>query len=233
MLRYSNNFVTLIVIMHILLMLYLSFFKYHLQKKKKIYLFGEEEVFTMGGLEKFIEDYLADRLRPFLFSETLSAHEQEYTADKVGKLSARNIDTVVRNNTLRHIVLFTAPSCKRCRVYEQRFADFVAKQQKALNGYRWYTFDTSKNALPEDFPHGTFPVIGRFFGTSEAYYEGKWDEAQMVSFLNEPNDENQSYMLEERENEDEALEESEIKKEEEEAKNKDNKEKKVEEKKEL
>lgn len=205
--------------------------------KKKVYLFGEEETFTLDGLEKFINDYLNGKLHPFVLGETLTAQEMEYTADKIGKLSAKNIDAVVRNNDLRHIVLFTSITCKRCRVYEQRFADFMKKHYKSLDGYRWYTFDVLKNELPEDLPQETFPVIGRFTGTDEDYYEGKWDEKQMLSFLNEPDDDNQNYMRKEREQEDEALEESEAKKEKEKEeqakKEKEVKEKEVEEKKEL
>ena len=61
---------------------------------KEQFFFGEDEEFTIPGMEKFVQQYLKHKLKPYLLTETLTAEEMKYEEGKIGKISAKNFGVV-------------------------------------------------------------------------------------------------------------------------------------------
>ncbi|TWW65922.1 Protein disulfide-isomerase A3, partial [Takifugu flavidus] len=114
------------------------------------------EEFTRDGksLERFVDDYLAGRLKPYVKSEPVP----ERNVDAVKTVVAETFDAIVNDPGKDALILFYSPSCLHCKKLEPVFRELAGKLEADPN-----IVVVKMNAQDNDVPLGYqvqgFPTI--------------------------------------------------------------------------
>lgn len=146
-------------------------------QNKKFVMAGE---FSMEALQKFVDDFTAGDLEPYLKSEAIPASNDGPVTVAVGK----NFDDVVIDNDKDTLIEFYAPWCGHCKKLTPIFEELgtkMADEQVAI-----VKMDATANDVPAPFDVRGFPTL--FFlpkdgKSSPQKYEGGREVDDFVKYL--------------------------------------------------
>lgn len=148
------------------------------EKSRKFVL---KDKFSVESLEKFISDFLADKLEPYMKSEELP--QDNTTPVKV--LVGKNFDEIVNDADKDVLIEFYAPWCGHCKkltpIYEE-----LAEKLKGESEITIAKMDATANDVPSQFNVRGFPTI--YFAPkgdkkNPKVYNGGREVADFISYL--------------------------------------------------
>uniref|UniRef100_H3CG96 Protein disulfide-isomerase n=1 Tax=Tetraodon nigroviridis TaxID=99883 RepID=H3CG96_TETNG len=141
------------------------------------------EEFTRDGksLERFVDDYLAGRLKPYVKSEPVP----ERNADAVKAVVAESFDAVVNQPGKDALVLFYSPTCPHCKKLEPVYRE-LARKLEAEGSLVVVKMNAVDNDVPLGYDVRGFPTIylaraGR--KDEPVRYEGSRELRDLLRFL--------------------------------------------------
>uniref|UniRef100_A0A8B9L557 Protein disulfide-isomerase A3 n=1 Tax=Astyanax mexicanus TaxID=7994 RepID=A0A8B9L557_ASTMX len=142
-----------------------------------------QEEFTRDGksLEKFLEDYFAKRLKPYVKSEAAP----ESNGGPVKVVVANTFEEIVNNPEKDVLVEFYAPWCGHCKNLEPKYTELGKKLSSDPN-IVIAKMDATANDVPLDYDVQGFPTI--YFAPAgqkdqPRRYEGGREVSDFISFL--------------------------------------------------
>lgn len=143
----------------------------------------EGDASNLDDLEQFVEDFLADRLKPYLKSQI----EPKKQTGPVKVVVARTLQDIVFDSTKDVLLEVYAPWCGHCKALEPVYKK-LAEKYKDVSGLVIAKIDGTVNDLPQGMVPKGFPSI--FFvpakeGATPMPYTGDRTLEAFVEFLEE------------------------------------------------
>lgn len=110
--------------------------------------------FSMDTFKTFIQDFLADKIKPYLKSEA----EPEDNDGPVKVVTASNFDKIVNDPERDVLIEFYAPWCGHCKNLEPKYAELGEKLAKE-KGVTIAKMDATANDVPPNYEVRGFPTI--------------------------------------------------------------------------
>jgi len=132
------------------------------------------------SIKKFIEQFLADELKPDLLSEEVP---EDWDKKSVKTLVGKNFNEVVNNPEKTTLVMFYAPWCGHCKKLEPMW-DELGEKYKDLKNVTIAKMDSTKNEI-EHFKIRAFPTVKIFLKdvTKSKDYNGERTVDGIIKFI--------------------------------------------------
>jgi len=132
------------------------------------------------SIKKFIEQFLADELKPDLLSEEVP---EDWDQKSVKTLVGKNFNEVVNNPEKTTLVMFYAPWCGHCKKLEPMW-DELGEKYKDLKNVTIAKMDSTKNEI-EHFKIRAFPTVKIFLKdvTKSKDYNGERTVDGIIKFI--------------------------------------------------
>jgi protein disulfide isomerase family A protein 3 len=121
-------------------------------KAERKYVMTDE--FSPENLEKFVKDFLADKLEPYLKSEPIP----DNTDEPVKVVVAKNFDEIVNDPTKDVLIEFYAPWCGHCKSLAPKFDELAKKMENEPN-IVIAKMDATANDVPKPYDVKGFPTL--------------------------------------------------------------------------
>lgn len=114
------------------------------------------ETFSPEALKALIEDYLANKLEPYIKSEPTPEKQDE---DGPVVVVAKTFDQIVMDPTKDVLLEVYAPWCGHCKQLEPKYKELSQKFKKYSDTITIAKIDATANDLPPNFPAKGYPTI--------------------------------------------------------------------------
>ncbi|XP_033749423.1 protein disulfide-isomerase A3-like [Pecten maximus] len=136
------------------------------------------EEFSMDTFEKFVNDFLEDKLEPYMKSEAVPADN----SGPVKVLVAKNFDEIVTDDK-DALLEFYAPWCGHCKSLEPKYNE-LGEKVKDISDIVIAKMDATANDVPSQYEVRGFPTI--YFkpkGSAPRKYEGGREVNDFLKYL--------------------------------------------------
>ncbi|EFA76633.1 protein disulfide isomerase [Heterostelium album PN500] len=151
--------------------------------KGQKFLFPEDSEWSQTAVSEFVQQYLDNKLVPFMKSEPIPADNSQSVKVIVGK----TYEQIVLDETKDVLVEFYAPWCGHCKSLEpiyKQLGDYMAENPHVVIA----KVDATANDVPPELAIRGFPTIKYFKATDKknpVEYNGQRDLASLVEFIQE------------------------------------------------
>jgi len=116
--------------------------------------FVMEAEFSMDTFEQFLNDFLDDKIEPYLKSEAIPDNSKEAVKVAVG----RNFDELVNDETKDVLIEFYAPWCGHCKTLAPKYEE-LAEMLKDEDSVAIVKMDATANDVPSPYEVRGFPTL--------------------------------------------------------------------------
>lgn len=109
---------------------------------------------SIPELKKFVNDFTAGKLEPFVKSEPIPEEQEGNVVKVVGK----TFDKIVMDESKDVLIEFFAPWCGHCKALKPKY-DELAKKLKDEDGVVIAAIDATANSYPPEFSISGYPSI--------------------------------------------------------------------------
>lgn len=121
-------------------------------ERDRKYVMSDE--FSMDNLEKFVRDFLDDKVEPYLKSEPVP----DNTDAPVKVVVAKNFDEIVNDSERDVLIEFYAPWCGHCKQLEPKYTELGEKLAEE-SGITIAKMDATANDVAKPYEVSGFPTI--------------------------------------------------------------------------
>lgn len=143
--------------------------------------FSLTEEFSPENLEKFVSDFLAGNLEPFLKSEPIPTSDD----GNVKVVVAKNFNEIVQDPTKNVLIEFYAPWCGHCKSLAPKYEELATKLKDEPDVVI-AKIDATANDVPKPYEVRGFPTI--YFApkgnkSNPKKYEGEREVKDFIKFI--------------------------------------------------
>jgi len=127
---------------------------YVVAKNPKEQIYKMEEKFSVDNLDKFVNEFKDDKLKPYIKSEEVPESNDGPVKVVVGK----NFDEIVNDETKDVLIEFYAPWCGHCKSLEPKFNE-LGEKLKDVKDVVIAKMDATANDVPPQYEVQGFPTL--------------------------------------------------------------------------